>query len=132
MASNIGPVSSELRDLWLAEGVSLTDTVNECEEPHDIHLLLGADVASQLLLEKRTIRGSVAWKTELGWVLSGPQTITQSQHDGNPVEAVVSYVSAHGSSLDEQVANSLRAGVPNCDRRQSWSSFSPGCIERQL
>ena len=66
-------------------------------------MLLGADVASQLLLEKRTSRGNVAWKTELGWVLYGPQTKIQSQHDGNPVEAVVSYVSAYGSSLDEQV-----------------------------
>ena len=102
---NIDTVSSELRDLWQAEGVVLIDISNEREEPQNIHRLVGADVDSQQLLEKRTKRGDVAWKTELGWVLStgSPQTKTASQNDGNSIEAMVLLVSTHGSSLDEQV-----------------------------
>ena len=87
-------------------------------------MLLGADVASQLLLEKHISRGSVAWKTELGWVLSGPQTKTASQHSDKEVEAVVSFVSAHGSSPDEHVQTLFELESPIVKKRRTDPAFS--------
>ena len=51
---------------WKAEGVLLTDSAAADVDP-GIHVLLGADVASDLLVQKVVSeRGESAWRTKIG------------------------------------------------------------------
>ena len=69
----INPVSTTVIEKWREQGVSLSDTPHS-DIPAEIHVLLGADVANSILIGKKTVDKSTVWNTELGWVLSGPDT----------------------------------------------------------
>ena len=75
LAVDIEAVPSALVEQWRNEGVDLTDAAKADVDP-GIHVLLGAEVANDLLLE-RTVssRGETAWKTKIGWVLSGKRAL---------------------------------------------------------
>ena len=75
LAVDIEAVPSALVEQWRNEGVDLTDAAKADVDP-EIHVLLGAEVANDLLLE-RTVssRGETAWKTKIGWVLSGKRAL---------------------------------------------------------
>ena len=68
---DIEVVPNGLVEQWKAKGVTLTDSPAADVDP-GIHVLLGADVASDLLVQKVVSeRGESAWRTKIGWVLSG-------------------------------------------------------------
>ena len=75
LAVDIEAVPSALVEQWRNEGVDLTDVAKADVDP-GIHVLLGAEVANDLLFE-RTVssRGETAWKTKIGWVLSGKRAL---------------------------------------------------------
>ena len=39
--------------------------------PDEVHIMMGADCASEILLQKCEFEGDYVWRTELGWVLCG-------------------------------------------------------------
>ena len=71
-------MAPETARLWEAKGVHLSDSCfgADADVDKEVHLLIGADYASNLLLHKQEARGrpETAWKTEIGWVLSGKAT----------------------------------------------------------
>ena len=71
LSVDIEVVPNGLVEQCKAEGVTLTDSAAVDVDP-GIHVLLGADVASDLLVQKVVSeRGESARKTRIGWVLSG-------------------------------------------------------------
>ena len=67
----IGPVPDACVQRWQSRGVKLSDQEND-KVPTEPHLLVGADAANSLLTQKCQFEGEFVWKSELGWVLSGP------------------------------------------------------------
>ena len=61
---------------------------------NDVHVLIGADYANHFLLEKPICEGEAAWKTALGWVLSGPEQCDGTATGGTSSDRLVSFVQA--------------------------------------
>ena len=100
---NIAAVSAVVADRWASSGVTLADQAGPDVSP-EILLLLGADIAASLLKERKVVDGATAWRTSLGWVLSGPQIADKrSEATEPPEEIVVAYAMARSSSLESQV-----------------------------
>ncbi|XP_021960659.1 uncharacterized protein LOC110856488 [Folsomia candida] len=98
-----GKISRVPQGPWVKElkgaGIELTD-VDVDDELRDIHVLIGADVAGDLLTGNlyRTSSGSVAIETRLGWTLMGKNKSTKMGQDGNSLIAT----SLHVGDLDIQ------------------------------
>ena len=71
MNMSLPTVTTEVVNQWQERGVKLSDQPMD-GTPSDVHLLIGADFSNDILLEKTVHNGDVAWKTEIGWVLLGP------------------------------------------------------------
>ncbi|OXA50439.1 uncharacterized protein LOC110854179 [Folsomia candida] len=98
-----GKISRVPQGPWVKElkgaGIELTD-VDVDDELRDIHVLIGADVAGDLLTGNlyRTSSGPVAIETRLGWTLMGKNKSTRMGQDGNSLIAT----SLHVGDLDIQ------------------------------
>ena len=57
-------------ELWQSRGVELSDQPT-VDVPDEVHIMMGADCASEILLQKFEFQGDYVWRTELGWVLCG-------------------------------------------------------------
>ena len=99
---NIAAVPEVVADRWAASGVTLADQAGPDVSP-EIHLLVGADIATSPLMERKIVDGATAWRTRLGWVLSGPQTPLSRELPKRSEEIAVAYVAARSSSLDAHV-----------------------------
>ena len=65
------PASADHVAYWSEQQIELAD--KPCSSvPSDIHMLIGADKANELLIERCVVDNQSVWKTELGWILSGP------------------------------------------------------------
>ena len=83
-------VDAVVNQHWERHGISLSDRAGGCPSS-DIHLLIGADYSNQFLHEKVQIGGATAWRSEIGWILSGPNALGRhSEPDVN-----VSFVYTH-------------------------------------
>ena len=65
------PASADHVAYWSEQQIELAD--KPCRSvPSDIHMLIGADKANELLIERCVVDNQSVWKTELGWIISGP------------------------------------------------------------
>ena len=63
--------STGCRQRWAKRGIELSDQPLE-GVPDAIHILIGADYADEILIEKHQHGGETAWRSKLGWIMSGP------------------------------------------------------------
>ena len=83
-------VDAVVNQHWERHGISLSDRAGGCPSS-DIHLLIGTDYSNKFLHEKVQIGGATAWRSEIGWILSGPNALGRhSEPDVN-----VSFVYTH-------------------------------------
>ena len=66
---NLGVVPREVAMEWSRRGIHLSDQPEEGVSS-EVHLLLGADCASGMLIEKQEVDSMTTWKTDIGWVLT--------------------------------------------------------------
>ena len=85
---NIATVLEVVADRWAAAGVTPADQAGPDVSP-EIHLLVGAVIATSLLMERKIVDGATAWRTRLGKVLSGPQTPMSGEPPKRSEEIVV-------------------------------------------
>ena len=86
---------------WSRRGIHLSDQPEEGVSS-EVHLLVGVDCASGMLIEKQEVDGMTAWKTDIGWVLSGPCAVVQQKARLSSEQRVMACVTAstlqHNSS----------------------------------
>ena len=95
-------VPEESVKLWRSRGVELSDQATN-NVPEAIHLLIGADCANNILLQRCEFEGEHVWKSELGWILCGP------------VESAVAVVKCSNVSV----------GVIQSDIQRLWEAEEP-------
>ena len=81
---NIPKIPHAVQKLWEERGVMLSDG-SDSQTMDAIHVLIGADYVNLFIHEKKVVDGDVAWKTDFGWVLSGPcQTYSEETKLAQP------------------------------------------------
>ena len=81
---NIPKIPHAVQKLWEERGVMLSDD-SDSQTMDAIHVLIGADYVNLFIHEKKVVDGDVAWKTDFGWVLSGPcQTYSEETKLAQP------------------------------------------------
>ena len=88
---NIQRVRREVEEKWKDRGICISDSC--ASGISNVHILIGADYVNNFLLEK-VVDGEVAWKTALGWVLSGPTRQDKQLNVDKSKIASVSFVQA--------------------------------------
>ena len=69
---------NEVVERWHHYGVEVSDRQENAQGcDANVQMLLGADCVNQFLRHKIERNGQVAWFSEFGWVLSGPQVTSR-------------------------------------------------------
>ena len=84
---------NEVVERWHHYGVEVSDRQENAQGcDANVQMLLGADCVNQFLRHKIERNGQVAWFSEFGWVLSGPQVTSQQPTESQGVTIQVSNI----------------------------------------